>query len=65
MPVYVDSVYDTARQIAHGVDRAELDRVLAEHPQARAALVFTPSYDGASADVKPLANVAHAHDVRC
>jgi arginine decarboxylase len=62
-PVYVDPVYDGTRQIAHGVDPAELDRVLAEHPQARAALVFTPSYYGASADVKALANVAHAHDV--
>jgi arginine decarboxylase len=62
-PVYVDPVYDTTRQIAHGVDPAALDRALAEHPHARAAMVFTPSYYGVSADVKALADVAHAHDV--
>jgi arginine decarboxylase len=62
-PVYVDPVYDRTRQIAHGVDPAELDRALAEHPRARAAMVFTPSYYGVSADVKALADVAHAHEV--
>jgi arginine decarboxylase len=62
-PVYVDPVYDAAQQIAHGVDAAELDRVLAEHPDARAAMIFTPSYYGVSADVKALVEIAHAHDV--
>jgi arginine decarboxylase len=62
-PAYVDPVYDAALQIAHGVDPAELARVLAEHPQARAAMIFTPSYYGVSADVKALADVAHARDL--
>jgi arginine decarboxylase len=58
-PVYVDPVYDARWQVAHGVDPVELERTLAEHPQARAAMVFTPSYYGVSADVKALAKVAH------
>jgi arginine decarboxylase len=58
-PVYVDPVYDDARQIAHRVDPVQLSRALDEHPQARAAT----SYYGVSADVKALAEVAHAHDV--
>jgi arginine decarboxylase len=62
-PVYVDPVYDATLQIAHGVDPAELGRVLDEHPQARAAMIFSPSYYGVSADVKALAEVAHAHDL--
>jgi arginine/lysine/ornithine decarboxylase len=62
-PVYVDPVYDATLQIAHGVDPAELARVLDEHPQARAAMIFTPSYYGVSADVRALADVAHAHDL--
>src|SRR3954471_9180036 len=33
------------------------------HPEARAALVFTPSYYGTSADVKALADACHARDL--
>ncbi|HEV7751282.1 MAG TPA: aminotransferase class I/II-fold pyridoxal phosphate-dependent enzyme [Baekduia sp.] len=62
-PVYVDPVYDGDWQVAHGVEPGELDRVLDEHPEARAAMVFTPTYYGVSADVKALAEVAHAHGV--
>ena len=62
-PVYVDPVYDDRRQLAHGVDPAELQRVLDAHPEARAVMVFTPSYYGVSSDVAALADIAHAHDL--
>src|SRR4051794_39869968 len=54
-PVYVDPVYDGRWQVAHGVDPAALARVLDEHPEARAVMMFTPSYYGVSADVEALA----------
>src|SRR4051812_1346861 len=59
-PVYVDPVYDARWQVAHGVDPQELERVLDAHPEARAVMMFTPSYYGVSADVSALAEVAHA-----
>jgi arginine decarboxylase len=62
-PVYVDPVYDDRRQLAHGVDPAELQRVLDAHPEARAVMVFTTTYYGVSADVAALADIAHAHDL--
>jgi arginine decarboxylase len=62
-PVYVDPVYDGERQIAHGVDPAELQRVLGEHPEARAVLMFSPTYYGVSASIPDLVRVAHAHDI--
>src|SRR4051812_42650297 len=62
-PVYVDPVYDPRWQVAHGVDPAELQRVLDAHPEARAVMVFTPTYYGVSADVASLAAVTHAHDI--
>jgi arginine/lysine/ornithine decarboxylase len=62
-PVYVDPAYDDRWQVAHGVDPAELERVLAATPEAKAVMVFTPTYYGVSADVKALAEVAHAHDL--
>src|SRR4051794_29055508 len=39
MPVYVDPVYDERWQVAHGVEPDELDRVLAAHPEAKAAIM--------------------------
>ncbi len=63
MPIYVDPVYDERWQVAHGVEPDELDRVLAAHPEAKAAIMFTPTYYGVSADVKSLAQAAHRHDI--
>jgi arginine/lysine/ornithine decarboxylase len=62
-PVYVDPVYDEEWQVAHGVAPAALEVALREHPDARAAMVFTPSYYGYSADVAALAEAAHGHGV--
>src|SRR3954452_19547315 len=50
-PVYVDPVYDDALQLAHGVEPAALAQVLDAHPEAKAVLVFTPTYYGVSADI--------------
>jgi arginine/lysine/ornithine decarboxylase len=60
-PVYVDPEYDDRWQIAHGVDPARLERVLDACPEARAVMVFTPTYYGVSADVRAIAEAAHAH----
>jgi len=54
-PVYVDPYYDEELEIALGPLTADLAGVLDEHPDARAALLFTPSYYGTSADVRGLA----------
>src|SRR3954471_3566025 len=62
-PVYVDPEYDGRWQVAHGVEPAELERVLDATPQARAVMVFTPSYYGVSADIASLAESAHARGI--
>ncbi|KJK58239.1 amino acid decarboxylase [Saccharothrix sp. ST-888] len=51
---------DAALGIAHGVTAADLAETIAAHPDAAAAYVVTPSYFGAVADVRALAEVAHA-----
>jgi arginine decarboxylase len=62
-PVYVDPVYDSGWQVAHGVDPQELERVLDAHPEARAVMMFTPTYYGVSADVSSLAELCHAREL--
>jgi arginine/lysine/ornithine decarboxylase len=62
-PVYVDPYYDEDLELALGVLPDELDAVLDAHPEARAVLVFTPSYYGTSADVQALADLCHGRDL--
>lgn len=62
-PVYVDPYYDEELEIAHGVLADDLASALDAHPEAKAALVFTPTYYGASTDVSALAEVCHEHGI--
>src|SRR3954447_8699718 len=62
-PVYIDPYYDEDLEIALGPEPNDLAHALDEHPDARAALLFTPSYYGTSADVGGLANVCHERDL--
>src|SRR4051794_21236317 len=62
-PVYLDPVYDEELEIALGPRAEDLARVLGEHADAKAALVFTPSYYGTSADVAALADACHAREL--
>src|SRR3954463_659134 len=62
-PVYVAPVYDEGLESALGPRPDDLARALEAHPDAKAALVFTPSYYGTSADVEGLADVCHARDI--
>jgi arginine decarboxylase len=59
-PAYVDPVYDERHDLAHAVRAEDLGASLDAHPNARAAMVFTPTYYGASADVAALADVCNA-----
>src|SRR3954447_10481311 len=62
-PVYLDPYYDEELEIVLGPLAADLAGVLDEHPDARAAMLFTPSYYGTSADVAALAEACHACDI--
>src|SRR3954447_966960 len=61
-PVYVDPFYDDELEVALGPLTADLTAALDAHPDARGAMVFTPSYYGTSADIAALAEACHAHD---
>src|SRR4051794_24929514 len=62
-PVYVDPYYDEDLEIALGPEPADFAAALDRHPEAKAGLVFTPSYYGTSADVAGLAELCHARDL--
>ncbi|MER5933602.1 aminotransferase class I/II-fold pyridoxal phosphate-dependent enzyme [Streptomyces sp. NPDC002054] len=60
---FVQPSLDAEQGIAHGVTAADLAEALARHPGAAAAYVVSPSYFGAVADIRALADVAHAAGV--
>src|SRR3954451_5998538 len=62
-PRYVDPYYDSELEIALGVLPGDLAAVLDAEPNARGALVFTPSYYGTTADVRGLAAACHEREL--
>ena len=64
-PSYVFPSVDHDNGMAHGVSPAALDRALTEAEargeRAHSVYVISPSYFGSVADVRGLADVAHAH----
>jgi arginine decarboxylase len=62
-PIYVDPVWEDSLEIALGPLAADIAAKLDANPRARAALVFTPSYYGTSADIHALADVCHERGV--
>jgi arginine decarboxylase len=59
-PTFVAPALDPELQIAHCVTPDALDAALAATPGAVAAMIVSPTYFGAVADVRALAEVAHA-----
>jgi arginine decarboxylase len=62
-PVYVEPVYDDRLDLSHAITPQDLESTLDEHPHVRAAMVFTPTYYGASADVSAIADACHARGI--
>lgn len=62
-PIFIAPELDPELMIAHCLTPDALDTALDESPGAVAAQVVSPTYFGAVADVRSLADVAHAHDV--
>jgi arginine decarboxylase len=62
-PVFIAPEYDDELGMAHGVTPDALRAALAEHADARAAFIVSPTYYGMAADVAGCAEVAHAAGV--
>lgn len=58
-PVYVEPSFDEDLELALDPRAEDLARILDAHPEARAAMVTTPSYYGTAADIRALAEVCH------
>ncbi|MFJ3981817.1 aminotransferase class I/II-fold pyridoxal phosphate-dependent enzyme [Streptomyces fungicidicus] len=58
-PVWVEPRWDAVRHLAHPPSAEEFDRAFDAHPDARGALVTSPTPYGASASLREIAEVCH------
>jgi arginine/lysine/ornithine decarboxylase len=63
LPSFVAPEYDEELGITHAVTPAGLEAALRGAPDAKAAFIVSPTYYGMAADVRGLAEVAHAAGV--
>ncbi|MEY4312648.1 MAG: hypothetical protein RLZZ319_157 [Actinomycetota bacterium] len=62
-PRWIAPTVDVHHGINHGVSPERFAEALAANPTARGAYVISPSYFGAVADIRALADIAHAHGI--
>ncbi|MFD5452905.1 aminotransferase class I/II-fold pyridoxal phosphate-dependent enzyme [Streptomyces sp. NPDC127100] len=58
-PVWVDPRWDAERHLAHPPSAEDFERAFAAHPDAKGALITSPTPYGASADLRAVAEVCH------
>jgi arginine/lysine/ornithine decarboxylase len=62
-PVYVRQEVDDELELSHNPSAEAFARALEEHPDAKAALLVSPSLYGVTADVRGIADACHARGV--
>ena len=62
VPVYMEPEYDMEMNVDHAVTPESVEKAIKENPDAVAVMVLSPTYYGAAADTKKIAEIVHAHD---
>src|SRR4051794_216027 len=60
-PGFLDPDHDESWDIEHGIPVAELERKLAEHPEAKGVFVVSPRYFGVGSNIGAPAEACHRH----
>ena len=65
IPVYVNPEVDHRLGISLGMQREQVAKAIAEHPNAVAVLVNNPTYYGICSDLRAIVKMAHDANMRC
>ncbi|MFG1925505.1 aminotransferase class I/II-fold pyridoxal phosphate-dependent enzyme [Cryptosporangium sp. NPDC048952] len=63
VPVWVHPHFDQERELAHPPEPADFAAAFDAHPDAKGALLITPTDYGTCADIQGVAEVCHSHGV--
>lgn len=64
VPVYVEPKTEPQIGIALGVEAEEVERTMAENPDAVAVLINNPTYYGICSDLRAITKIAHKHGMK-
>ncbi|MFD1852086.1 aminotransferase class I/II-fold pyridoxal phosphate-dependent enzyme [Oceanobacillus bengalensis] len=62
-PVFIQPEVDYHFGISHGVSVSNIEKVIKEHPEAKALLITYPTYFGSMNDLKEICRIAHERDI--
>lgn len=61
-PIYINPSHNQEYNILGGICPIELEEVLRDHPEAKGAIIVSPTYEGLVSDIKKIAKVVHKHN---
>ena len=59
-PVYLYPKFDTELGLSTEIDAEDVRKALEEHPEIRAVMIVSPTYDGVVSDIEKIAEIVHA-----
>lgn len=59
-PVYLYPKFDTELGLSTEIDASDVQKALEEHPEIRAVMIVSPTYDGVVSDIEKIAEIVHA-----
>lgn len=63
IPVYVNPAVDKRLGISLGMSVSDVEKAIADNPDAKAILVNNPTYYGICSDIKKITELAHSHNM--
>ncbi|EDX84568.1 Orn/Lys/Arg decarboxylase, major domain, putative [Synechococcus sp. PCC 7335] len=63
VPVFIQPTYSPEWDISLDISPDKIEAALAEHPDAKAVLVVSPTYQGICSNLSIIAQIAHSHRV--
>jgi ornithine decarboxylase len=61
-PVYMDPEYDEDMQVDHTITPETLEKKLEQNPDVKAVFILSPTYYGASCNIKQMVDIVHKHN---
>ncbi|MBW4661493.1 MAG: aminotransferase class I/II-fold pyridoxal phosphate-dependent enzyme [Drouetiella hepatica Uher 2000/2452] len=61
IPIWVEPEYDATWNLVHGVSLTSLEIAIAQHPDAKAVLIVSPTYYGVCSNVEAIAQLTHQY----
>jgi len=63
MPVFINPVYDPSFDLPYNLTPEAIKSAIAQHPDTKAILITSPTYEGVCANISAIAILAHSHNI--